>query len=72
MLGLFNRVGPGEIFIIAGVLVFFFGAKKLPELARSLGRSARELRKGLAEGEDDEGSGDGDDHTGESDGAKAD
>lgn len=50
MLGLFRQVGPWELIIIAGVLVFFFGAKKLPELARSIGKSARELRKGLSEG----------------------
>jgi sec-independent protein translocase protein TatA len=54
MLGLFRQVGPWEIVIIAGVLVFFFGAKKLPELARSIGKSARELRRGLAEGMEDE------------------
>jgi sec-independent protein translocase protein TatA len=50
MLALFRQVGPWEIVIIAAVLVFFFGAKKLPELARSIGKSARELRKGLNEG----------------------
>lgn len=54
MFGLFRQVGPWEIVIIAAVLVFFFGAKKLPELARSIGKSARELRKGLSEGAEDE------------------
>lgn len=49
---MFRQVGTGEILLIAGVLVFFFGAAKLPELARSIGRSARELRKGLKEAEE--------------------
>ena len=55
---MFRQVGTGEILLIAGVLVFFFGAAKLPGLSRSLGKSARELRKGLkedaAEAEEDE------------------
>ncbi len=43
--------GGTEWLIIAGVVVLLFGAKKLPELARSLGRSSREFKKGLQEGE---------------------
>ena len=56
LMGLFNRVGPWEVVIIAVVLVFLFGAKKLPELARSIGQSARELRKGLNEDDEEPGS----------------
>lgn len=40
-------LGTMEIVLIAAVIVLLFGAKKLPELARSLGDSAKELRKGL-------------------------
>jgi sec-independent protein translocase protein TatA len=50
--------GP-EWFIVLGVIVLLFGAKKLPELARSLGRSTNEFKKGMKEGgagEDDAGS----------------
>ena len=36
-----------EIILILLVIVLLFGAKKLPDLARSIGRSARELRSGL-------------------------
>jgi sec-independent protein translocase protein TatA len=54
----FRQIGTGEIIIIVVVLVLLFGSRKLPELARSIGKSARELRKGLREGEEGE---DGDD-----------
>ena len=47
---MFRQVGPGEIIIIVVVLVLLFGARKLPDLARSIGQSAKEFRKGLEEG----------------------
>ena len=50
---MFKQIGAWEIVIIAVVLVFLFGAKKLPELARSIGKSVKELRSGLKEGLDD-------------------
>jgi sec-independent protein translocase protein TatA len=43
-----------EWLVVAGVVLLLFGAKKLPELARSLGRSSREFKKGLQEGEAEE------------------
>lgn len=39
-----NLFGPDAIFIFLIILVFF-GAKKLPELARSLGQAMREFSK---------------------------
>jgi sec-independent protein translocase protein TatA len=39
-----GNLGPWEILIIAGVIVLLFGARKMPEMARSLGKSARILR----------------------------
>jgi sec-independent protein translocase protein TatA len=53
MLGLFDQLGPAEIIIILAVFLLLFGAKKLPDLARSLGRSSTEFRKGLKEGGND-------------------
>jgi sec-independent protein translocase protein TatA len=44
--------GP-EWFIVLGILVLLFGAKKIPELARAVGRSVHELRKGATEGDDE-------------------
>lgn len=43
-----------EWLIILVVVLLLFGARKLPELARSLGASAKEFRKGVAEGSSDE------------------
>lgn len=42
--------GPGEILIIALIIVLLFGARKLPQLARALGSSLTEFRKGHSEG----------------------
>ena len=42
-----------ELIIILLVVLLLFGARKLPELARSLGASAKEFRKGVAEGASD-------------------
>jgi sec-independent protein translocase protein TatA len=50
MLGLFDQLGAPEILIVLAVFLLLFGAKKLPELARSLGRSSTEFRKGLKDG----------------------
>ncbi len=45
--------GSGGLIIVA-LAVILFGAKKLPELARSLGRAQGEFKKGLKEGVVDE------------------
>ena len=44
--------GP-ELIVVAAVFVLLFGAKKLPELARSVGRSATEFKRGMKEGADE-------------------
>ena len=43
--------GPWQILICILVLVLLFGSKKLPELARSLGKAKGEFKKGIEEGE---------------------
>ncbi len=46
--------GGWELLVIVGVLLLLFGAKKLPEMARSIGQSARVFKgemKGLREDE---------------------
>jgi len=39
-----------ELLIILLIVLLIFGARKLPDLARSLGASAKEFRKGIEEG----------------------
>lgn len=46
---MFKNLGTTEIIIIAVVLLILFGGKKLPELARGLGQSGKELKKAKAE-----------------------
>jgi sec-independent protein translocase protein TatA len=43
-LGIGNLGGP-DLFIILLIVLVLFGAKKLPDLARSLGQSINEFRK---------------------------
>ena len=45
------RVGYWEILIIVGVIALRFGARKIPDIARSIGRAKGEFKKGLAEGD---------------------
>ncbi|MFI6684532.1 Sec-independent protein translocase subunit TatA [Streptomyces sp. NPDC050485] len=41
---MFGRLGAPEIILILIVVFLLFGAKKLPDMARSLGKSARILK----------------------------
>ena len=50
MLSIFETLGLPELGIIVAVLLLFFGSKRMPEMARSLGRSGREFKRALAEG----------------------
>ncbi|QQS20253.1 twin-arginine translocase TatA/TatE family subunit [Candidatus Saccharibacteria bacterium] len=42
----------GSLVILLIIVLLLFGSKKLPELSKSLGESARELRKGMKSEED--------------------
>jgi len=40
-----GRFGIWEVVIILGVVLLLFGAKKLPEIARSMGNAIKEFKK---------------------------
>jgi sec-independent protein translocase protein TatA len=43
-------IGAPEILIILMIAVVLFGSKKIPEMARSVGRASSEFKKGIQEG----------------------
>jgi len=42
-----------DLVIILLIILLLFGAKKIPDLARSIGQSAREVKKGFSGEESD-------------------
>lgn len=44
MIAFFNRLGTGELIVIAVLILLLFGGKKIPELMRGLGRGVREFK----------------------------
>lgn len=48
------RPGLWQILIVVAIIAILFGAKKIPELARSIGKAKGEFKKGLVEGEQEE------------------
>ena len=55
ILALIQNIGPWQLAIcIVIAFVLFGGAKKIPELAKALGKAKGEFKKGLAEGEKEE------------------
>ena len=46
-------LGAPELITILVIVLVLFGGKKLPELSRGVGEAIRNIRKGLAESEDE-------------------
>jgi sec-independent protein translocase protein TatA len=46
-------IGPQELLVILVLVLLLFGGKKLPELARGLGKGIREFRKASSSIEDE-------------------
>ena len=50
---MFGNLGAGEIILILLVILILFGAKKIPELARGIGKGMSEFKKGLKDVQDE-------------------
>jgi sec-independent protein translocase protein TatA len=48
MIPAFPQVGATELLIVLFIILLLFGAKRIPQLARSLGSGTREFRKGIS------------------------
>ncbi len=49
-------LGYQELLLILVIVLILFGAQRLPDLARSLGSSVKEFKKGISEVKDETGS----------------
>lgn len=47
MLLFLDNLGGGELLVIMVFVLFFFGSKKVPDLARGLGRASREFKDAM-------------------------
>jgi sec-independent protein translocase protein TatA len=47
-------LGVGELVLIFGIAVLFFGSKKIPELAKGMGQAINEFNKGKRVNEEEE------------------
>ena len=50
---MFGNLGTGEVLLIMLFIVVFFGAKKIPEIAKGLGSGIREFRKAARDIQDE-------------------
>jgi TatA/E family protein of Tat protein translocase len=48
-----GRPGLGELLLVVVCILLLFGARRIPDLARSLGQSISEFKKGRQEGAQD-------------------
>ena len=46
-------LGGPEILVIALLIVLLFGAKKIPELMKGIGKGVKSFKQGMAEAEDE-------------------
>ncbi|MBD3369905.1 twin-arginine translocase TatA/TatE family subunit [Candidatus Fermentibacteria bacterium] len=46
---MFGRFGPVELILVLVVLLLLFGAKRIPDVARSLGKAMNQFKRGMKE-----------------------
>jgi len=51
---MFGSLGMGEIILILLIILIFFGARKIPELAQGLGKGLREFKKAAKDIQEDD------------------
>ena len=44
---MFGSIGPSELIVVMLIVLLLFGSKRLPELARGLGKANRQFRKAM-------------------------
>ena len=50
---MFGNIGLPELLVIMVIVLLLFGAKRLPEIAKSIGASVQAFKKGIKEVEHD-------------------
>jgi sec-independent protein translocase protein TatA len=50
---MFGNLGPMEMFIIVAAILILFGAKKIPEFAKGIGKGMKEFKNAIKEVEED-------------------
>ncbi len=53
-IALLPNIGPAEMLVALLVILLLFGASRIPQLARSLGKSMSEFKKGVKEGQEED------------------
>lgn len=50
---MFNSIGAPELLIILAIVVVLFGATRIGDIGKGIGRGIKEFRKEIKDGEDD-------------------
>jgi sec-independent protein translocase protein TatA len=48
------KIGPSELLIVLAIVVILFGPTQIPKLTKMFGKSVKNFREGMAEGEAEE------------------
>jgi len=51
---IFQSLGPAELLIILAIVVVLFGATRIGDIGKGIGRGIREFRRELREGQEEE------------------